>query len=312
MGAFLRTALDDNNFVRGAARIMVEPVASPYPSNISQIVQLSATAVNDVQTLTTTGVPTGGTFTLTFNGATTTAIAYNASAATVQAALQALTSIGSGNITAAGGPLPTAVVLTFAGSLAGQYQNLITGNSTLLTGGTTPAVVVAHTTSGQGQYDAQGAWADLGATKTGIQLSRNNTEEVFDVDQVFGEIQSQPTAWEMMVRTSLAEATLAHVQIAWEGGAITVDATQTVPETHLGLGSPTTYVQRRLAILYQRANGNIRAVVLRKVQKMPQESTFTYAKTGEQIVLPVTFRALVDPTVADPNFRFGEVIDQAN
>ena len=62
--------------------------------------------VNDVQTLSLSGNPTGGTFTLSFGGQTTAAIPFNATAAQVQAALQALSSIGAGNVACAGGPLP--------------------------------------------------------------------------------------------------------------------------------------------------------------------------------------------------------------
>lgn len=80
------------------------------------------------------GGPTGGTFTLSFGGQTTAGIAYNASASTVQTALQALSSIGSGNATVeaqvAGGPYN----VTFAGPLVGP-QALITGNPASLTGG---------------------------------------------------------------------------------------------------------------------------------------------------------------------------------
>jgi hypothetical protein len=39
-----------------------------------------------------------GTFTLTYNGQTTTGIAWNASAATVQSALEALSNIGVGDV----------------------------------------------------------------------------------------------------------------------------------------------------------------------------------------------------------------------
>src|SRR5881275_1987291 len=52
---------------------------------------------DELQSVTVTGSPTGGSFTLTFGANTTAAIAYNASAATVQTRLQALASIGSGN-----------------------------------------------------------------------------------------------------------------------------------------------------------------------------------------------------------------------
>lgn len=53
-------------------------------------------SADEVQTITITGSPTGGDFTLTFGGKTTAAIAKGATALQVQAALQALESIGTG------------------------------------------------------------------------------------------------------------------------------------------------------------------------------------------------------------------------
>jgi hypothetical protein len=98
----------------------------------------------EVQSLIATGA-TSGTFTLTFNGQTTAPIAFNATAAAVQAALVALSTIGAGNLVATGGPLPgTAVVLTFGGALQGP-QNLITATNTALVGG---AAAVTRTTAG--------------------------------------------------------------------------------------------------------------------------------------------------------------------
>jgi len=50
---------------------------------------------NEVQSVALNGPPTGGTFTLTYGGQTTTSLAYNASAAQVQSALAALSTIGT-------------------------------------------------------------------------------------------------------------------------------------------------------------------------------------------------------------------------
>jgi hypothetical protein len=117
--------------------------------------QISSAAANEVQSLTISGTPTGGTFTLTFGGQTTTPIAFNATAAAVQTALAALSSIGSGNITCSGGPLPgSAITVTFNGLLANQPQSLMVG-ATALTGGTSPALAIARVTSGV----ANGKWA---------------------------------------------------------------------------------------------------------------------------------------------------------
>jgi RHS repeat-associated protein len=104
-------------------------------------------AGDSVQQVSLTGSPTGGTFTLTFNGQTTSAIAYNATAATVQSALQALSTIGSNNALvapASGGGW----AVRFAGTLGGAAQPALTGNGSGLTGGSSPSVAVAVTSEG--------------------------------------------------------------------------------------------------------------------------------------------------------------------
>jgi hypothetical protein len=110
---------------------------------------------SDVQTLTISGNPTGGTFSLVFGGQTTNPIASTATAGQVQAALQALSNIGPGNVVGSGGPLPGAsVTITFAGTLGFTAQPLITIGANNLTGGTTPAPTVAHTTTGTARVNA--------------------------------------------------------------------------------------------------------------------------------------------------------------
>jgi hypothetical protein len=83
----------------------------------------------------TGGVPTGGTFTLTFNGQTTSAIAYNALPATIQSALEALSSIGAGNVavSSTGGGRINGVPqhVRFQGTLANAVQPAITASDLL-------------------------------------------------------------------------------------------------------------------------------------------------------------------------------------
>lgn len=157
-------------------------------------------------------------------------------------------------------------------------------------------------------YDANTGWNDLGATKTGITITVNNTEETFDVDQVYGDLDSRPTAWEVTVGTSLAEMTLAHLQLAWEGSA---QGTGTDGSATLGIGEPLFYTRRRLAVLFQRQNGQIRAFVFRQVQRTPQDSTVAFNKTGEQQSVPVLFRCLADTSINDIQSRYFVVFDQA-
>jgi len=162
--------------------------------------------------------------------------------------------------------------------------------------------------SGATQYNPTADWTDLGATKTGIQISVNNTEEVFDVDQILGDIDSLPTAWEVSVGTQLAEYTPEKLQIAWEGSEITNNSDG---DEVISFGAPTSYTRRQLAVLFQRPDDTIRAYTFWKVQRLPQESTVTHNKTGEQISVPVRFRVLQDTTITDPKARFFSIIDQS-
>lgn len=175
-------------------------------------------------------------------------------------------------------------------------------------------VIALASASGVALYDAASGWTDLGATKTGIQITLNNAEESFDVDQIMGDISSAPTSWECSVGTQLAEMTNEKMQVAWEGSAITqatVADSPTGKEDEIGFGQPVAYTQRRLAVVFQRPNGKIRGYFFWKVQRMPQESSITHSKTGEQISIPVRFRVLADTTVVDPLKRFFVIRDQS-
>lgn len=114
------------------------------PLSYSQGLRLSP----ETQNVTITGSPTGGTFTLTFNNQTTAAIAFNATAAAVAAALQALPNIGTIGCACFSGPLPSANVLVqFIGPLSGP-QPILTANAAGLTGGSSPTVSVTRISFG--------------------------------------------------------------------------------------------------------------------------------------------------------------------
>lgn len=116
----------------------------------------AAAATYEVDSVVTSGTPTGGTFTLgfTYGGFNykTTTIAYNASAATVASDILAATggpALPASTLAGTGGALPTAVTLTASGALEGPITNQhIVANA--LTGGTTPAVTFTVTTAGVG------------------------------------------------------------------------------------------------------------------------------------------------------------------
>lgn len=107
----------------------------------------------EVQTVTITGTPTGGTFTLTLPtvgldlAQTTAAIAFNATAAAVQAALNLLPRLlSAGGVAVTGGALPGAAVTITFPAVMGNAPQLTSTNS--LTGGASPAIAHATTTAG--------------------------------------------------------------------------------------------------------------------------------------------------------------------
>lgn len=131
--------------------------------------------VNEVQELNIAGA-TGGTFTLTVNGETTTALAYNAIASVIQAALIALPSLVSGDVVVAGSA--GVFTITFGGTFADEDVAQIAPDGSLLTG-TSPTIAV--TTNTQGQTPGTTSWlaninqVDTKITVNKIEVNRSGT-----------------------------------------------------------------------------------------------------------------------------------------
>jgi hypothetical protein len=151
-------SLDDSEVVVAATGYLyindTLGAVAPTPDEIDEFD--AATFGGQVTKVKITGTPTGGTFTLTVGGDTTAGIAYNASKAAVQAAVEALASVGAGNTTVTGTSLSdgSGLDIAFAGALLGETV-VVTGSAASLTGGTTPAVAITTPTAANG-------WINLG------------------------------------------------------------------------------------------------------------------------------------------------------
>jgi len=107
-------------------------------------------ASNEKQTITITGSPTGGSFTLDFGSGTPATVAWNATAAQVQTALESLSTIGVGDVSCSGGDLPdNPVVVEFTGNLAATDVDMLTIDTSGLTGGSSPSGSVTETNKGK-------------------------------------------------------------------------------------------------------------------------------------------------------------------
>jgi hypothetical protein len=109
--------------------------------------------INEVQTLTIGGTPTGGTFKIVFDGHTSGPITWSATdltlLANIQAALDAMPNVGTNGIVASAGTLSSGigtVLLTFGANLTKLAVALATAVSSLT--GTSPTLAIAETTAG--------------------------------------------------------------------------------------------------------------------------------------------------------------------
>src|SRR3974390_1109959 len=92
--AFFRVAVNDSSFIRGAARLLCAQITQDFPAEISDVITFAPqTGQSDVQTISETAA-TAGTFTLSLDGVTSATIPYNATAAAIQTALQAMSNVG--------------------------------------------------------------------------------------------------------------------------------------------------------------------------------------------------------------------------
>lgn len=170
-------------------------------------------------------------------------------------------------------------------------------------------------TGGGTQYDPKTGWNDLGATVGGIAIEVNNTETAYDIDQIAAAVGTEPDQWTCTVTTALAEYTIPHLILAWEGSGPTENNAVTPNETQSGFAGATSYTERRLAVLFQRpvdSDGNqyIQMYAFHRAVRSPQAVTINFQKGGNALTIPVVFNILGDDTVSDPRDGFGTIFDQ--
>ncbi|HEY2334973.1 MAG TPA: hypothetical protein VGH58_08205 [Solirubrobacterales bacterium] len=137
-----------------------------------------AVYVNELQTVSLNGLITGGTFKLEFEGQATTSLPYNATAAEIQAALTALSTIGVGNVEVVM-PSPGVFSVFFVGKFA--FTDVPTmGSSNSLTGSENPRVNVSETSKGLSDHDSEGAL--VGATGVAAYTSPTGDHRLFVAD----------------------------------------------------------------------------------------------------------------------------------
>ena len=132
-------------------------------------------ATEDVQSLSASGTPTGGTFVLTFQGFSTGDISYNARAAAIQTELEALPTIGPGNVVCTGSTLASGPIkIAFQGDLSNTLLQTVVASGTNLKGGTDEVQRITITGTPTGGTFALQVTID-GKTETTTDLAHSST-----------------------------------------------------------------------------------------------------------------------------------------
>lgn len=138
--------------------------------------------VDEVEIITPGATITGGTFTITYGGQTTAAIAAAATSAQIQAALEALSNVAPGDIVVTGGPVTAGAVagvvtLSFKGNLGGLNVSQVTVDATNLTGAAHTLTPSTTTAGVQGSYRGARTGAVLDDTTGGVEYRNTGTPQ---------------------------------------------------------------------------------------------------------------------------------------
>ena len=194
----------------------------------------SVAKVDEIQQVTIDA--TGGTFTLSLGGFVTSALAYNASAAAVQAALQALPSVGAGNVQVR--KAGSVYRVTFVGALSGSDVALLSSNGSGLTNGA-GAVDTLH-------IDDRATTADTWALLTSSSLTGLSLPQPNEIQQVVIDATSGTFTLSYGAQTTVA--------LAWNAAAAAV---QSALEALSAIGAGNVAVTRNDDVYVIRFQGEL-------------------------------------------------------
>jgi len=198
--------------------------------------------------------------------------------------------------------------------MAVNVANIVVGEATIKLGPSANATTIA----------AMDNFADVGATQNGVEISWEPDIVDIEIDQ-FGDaaklIQSKV---KVMVKTTLAEATLNNLAIAWnyddQGGGAAADGDD-IKANLAGSGASTNtflfgaqnvYPREKGLVVIGSAPGSSAAAIKSRSfytkRAVSMESSMISMKRAEATMFTVGFRIL--PTVADTNYEYGKIIDQ--
>jgi hypothetical protein len=148
----------------------------------------------------------------------------------------------------------------------------------------------------------------IGGTSGGVTMERKTTMVDLEIDQIVGSVRKVPSKDVITVTTTMAESTLANLQVAWGIATAPVVATTPASET-LDVGVVTSAIEHALVFVGPCPSGTYtsRTVTLHKAVSVAT-AKLSFEKDKEQ-AYQVTFDILPDLTQTAGS-EYGTIVDQ--
>ena len=193
--------------------------------------------------------------------------------------------------------------------MAVNVANIVVGEATIKLGPSANATSIA----------AMDNFADVGATQNGVEISWEPDIVDIEIDQYGDAAKLIQSKVKVMVKTTLAEATLNNLAIAWNyddetgGDDIKANFAGSGANTNTFLfGSQNVYPREKGLVIIGSAPGSSAAAIKTRSyytkRAVSMESSMISMKRAEATMFAVGFRIL--PKTEDTNYEYGKIIDQ--
>lgn len=147
---------------------------------------------------------------------------------------------------------------------------------------------------------------EVGGTEEGVEVEFEQEFEEHGFDESTDAAKLEPTSTKMTIKTSLAEATLENLKVAWNlSSDIVADTTNKTETLKIGINSPVK--EYPLEFVGPGPDGKERTY---KVNRAIQMSASSHSvKKGSKVTFPVEFRILPDTSLPEEE-QYGSVTDK--
>lgn len=191
--------------------------------------------------------------------------------------------------------------------MAVNVSNIVVGEATLKLGDSANATTIS----------AMDGFSDLGATQNGVEISWEPDMVDIEIDQYGDAARIVQSKVKVMVKTTLAEATLNNLALAWNydqntGGDSIVNNNDGANTRTFKFGAQTVFPYEKALVVTGTAPGSAAgSVKTRKFytkRAISMEASNVTMKRAEASVFAVGFRIL--PKTEDSGYEYGKIVDQ--